>query len=173
MDTCLVEGCIKSKHGKLYCDTHYRRWLKHKNPLFTYEYPARVNVICIVTGCNKKAHGRGWCHAHYKKWWKYGDPLAGIVHETNGRRGTNGYWAWVQMKQRCNNPNNRNYKYYGGRGIKVCDRWAKSFIAFIEDMGERPNGLTLDRINVDGNYEPGNCRWATWSEQQLNKRKVV
>ena len=74
------------------------------------------------------------------------------------------------MRNRCTNPNNTNYKNYGGRGIKVCERW-DDFTVFIADMGERPEGKTLDRIDNDGNYEPSNVRWATRSEQQKNKRK--
>jgi hypothetical protein len=75
------------------------------------------------------------------------------------------------MKQRCLNPNNKNYKDYGGDGITVCERWIK-FENFLEDMGERPIGTTLDRFpNKRGNYEPGNCRWATLSEQNKNRRQ--
>ncbi len=78
------------------------------------------------------------------------------------------YPVWNAMMARCNNPKDKAYKYYGDRGIKVCKRWNK-FNNFLEDMGY-PNGLTLDRINNDGNYEPKNCRWATRSEQSHNKR---
>ena len=80
------------------------------------------------------------------------------------------YQTWTNMRQRCSNPKRPDYKYYGGRGIKVCERWNNSFLAFIKDMGERPEGKTIDRYpNKDGNYEPGNCRWATAKEQALNK----
>jgi hypothetical protein len=82
------------------------------------------------------------------------------------------YRAWYNMIQRCYNPKHRAYKWYGGRGITVCDRWRNSFYKFVMDVGFKPNvsGFSLDRINNDGNYEPGNCRWATHIEQNHNKR---
>lgn len=73
------------------------------------------------------------------------------------------------MLQRCTNPRVTGYANYGGRGIRVNPRW-ETFENFLADMGERPNGLTLDRINNDGNYEPGNCRWATRLQQVHNRR---
>ena len=77
--------------------------------------------------------------------------------------------SFREMHQRCGNPNSDKWKWYGGRGITVCERWA-SFDNFLSDMGERPAGKTLDRVNVNGNYEPGNCCWATPLEQGANKR---
>lgn len=80
------------------------------------------------------------------------------------------YTAWRGPKARCLNPNEPQYKHYGGRGIKVCDRWLSSFQNFLADMGEKPKGTTLDRVNVNGDYEPGNCRWVDWKVQQNNRR---
>ena len=88
----------------------------------------------------------------------------------HGRYKTNTYHTWKNMKSRCNNPKNDSYIHYGGRGIQVCDRWNK-FENFLEDMGERPEDREIDRINVDGNYEPENCRWVTKKENRNNRRK--
>lgn len=80
------------------------------------------------------------------------------------------YQSWSHMRTRCNNYNYPEFYLYGGRGIKVCDRWNSSFINFLRDMGNRPAGKSLDRINVNGNYEPSNCKWSTPKEQANNRR---
>lgn len=87
---------------------------------------------------------------------------------THGLSGLRAYNSWFNMRNRCSNPDNPSYPRYGGRGITVCDRWS-DFANFYADMGERPEGMTLDRRDNDGNYEPGNCRWATRSEQQRHR----
>ena len=84
------------------------------------------------------------------------------------------YRAWHNMKSRCNNPRDGAYKHYGGRGITVCQEWNDSFEAFIKYMGKKPSyELSLDRVANDAGYFPGNCRWATWTQQANNTRRTL
>lgn len=89
---------------------------------------------------------------------------------SHGKRFTRPYRCWLNMKNRCNNPRSADFHNYGGRGISVCERWRNSFEAFIEDVGEGEAFLSLDRIDVNGNYEPGNVRWASAITQGNNRR---
>lgn len=96
------------------------------------------------------------------------------AHMTHGHAPVRGpqsptYQSWRGMLARCNQPSSQAFKNYGARGVTVCQRW-REFKNFLADMGERPTGLTLDRINNDGIYEPSNCRWATRAQQTANRR---
>lgn len=101
--------------------------------------------------------------------------LSGRNRREHGMHNTRPYRIWKAMKNRCNNPNTDDYKYWGARGITVCDEWQNSFKSFYDHVSVLPHfnedGYSLDRIDVNGNYEPGNVRWATAKEQNENKRK--
>ena len=134
------------------------------------------DFVCGVLGCKNQAECKGFCKKHWSRFLKNG-----IVGDDGRTRLPNGlytkrkreYKSYDMMKQRCYNKNNTSYKHYGARGIKVCDRWLErpnGFKNFLEDMGSRPDGCSLDRIDVDGDYCPENCRWADNSVQMHNRQ---
>lgn len=99
-----------------------------------------------------------------------------MVEHRQGNWRSPTYHSWRCAKERCHRPGNDNYKWYGALGVVMCARWRErgtGFLNFLEDMGVRPEGMTLDRVDPLGNYEPGNCRWATAEEQARNKRRNV
>ena len=96
---------------------------------------------------------------------------ASVTHGAS-KPGNRTYRSWKEMRQRCNNHNSDKWKWYGGRGIKICQRW-NDFALFLADMGERPEGTSIDRINPDGDYEPSNCRWATPLQQAETNRGLI
>lgn len=129
---------------------------------------------CGVNNCIKQTYGKGFCKQHYERNRLFGSPTYYIIHNKTYTSTTSTYVSWKSMKTRCNNPNASNYYKYGGKGIKICDSW-NSFVNFLNDMGERPINTSLDRVDSSGNYEPSNCRWATYKVQARDsgRRKTI
>lgn len=110
------------------------------------------------------------CGCIQREYRAHGNPKHGGA--MNGKL-TKEYKSWRDAKERCFNSHKATFKHYGGRGISMCDKWHHDFGAFLADMGACPPGHSLDRINNDGNYEPGNCRWATQQQQTNNQRRNI
>ena len=128
--------------------------------------------ICEIDDCGGKHEAKGLCNKHYKRFKKHGDANICLNEVEVGFNNTSHplYTTWCGMKERCNRKENIAFKYYGGRGIKVCDKWANSFQAFLADVGEKPSPKhTLDRIDNDGDYYPENFQWLT-REGQVDKQ---
>lgn len=141
--------------------------------------------ICSIDNCDRKHYGKGLCSLHANRLKQHGD--VNYVNpdiEYHGFSKTSLYKVWAHIKQRTQNESNPYFFNYGGRGIKICNRWFSSFVAFHEDVGDKPSKVhTIDRIDNDGNYSCGKCdecqannwpmnvRWATRSQQSLNQRR--
>ncbi|MFC5930883.1 hypothetical protein [Cryobacterium melibiosiphilum] len=151
---------------------------RQKNPLDSDRYGRLAVVESVVGGwlckcdCGSAVIVTGWRLQNGKV------VSCGCFHRerqhetarTHGMKNTQVYTAWINMRQRCSNQNRPDWANYGGRGIRVCTAWQDSFEAFLADMGEPKTGESIDRIDANGNYELGNCRWATATQQSRNKR---
>ena len=150
-------------------DSIRQRPLKRRGTLWLCQ--CTCGAKCIVRGTHLQSGNSQSCGCMKRELAR---ELASTQNTTHGHaRGSISptYSVWIGMRKRCQNKATNGYLRYGGRGISVCERWHK-FENFLADMGERPPGRTLDRINNDGNYEPGNCRWATLEEQNLNRPRL-
>jgi len=169
---CKEEGCLLPAKSRGYCKKHYSE--HYRLGEFSNDINKWENKKCEVEGCDLPVYGRQiYCHKHYQRVKKHNDPNW-KEESMHGLSKAPEYAVWEHMKERCYRKTNTAYKNYGGRGISVCDRWRNSFLAFYEDMGDRPSSKhQLDRIDNNGNYEPDNCRWVTVEKNARNKRNNV
>ena len=122
-----------------------------------------------------KAQNKEYQLQYLKKlYWKNVTHKRKLALNNYKKRKELGYKSFSCMKERCLNPKHKKYEYYGGRGITVCERWLgkNGWKNFLEDMGKRPEGMTIDRIDTNGNYEPSNCKWSTMKQQNRNQRST-
>ena len=167
---CCVKGCDGKHFAKGYCTKHYTRVSRYGSPdVVLLEKSFSKTGICSVEGCDSPHKAKGYCQRHYLRAYRHGSVAS--TREFHGMSEHPLYHVWSSIKARCFNKNHHAYPHYGGRGITMHGPWAESFPSFLEGVGERPSDdLSIDRIDNDKGYEPGNVRWATRTIQAFNKR---
>jgi hypothetical protein len=155
---CAVDGCDRPTVARGICAKHYDRWRRANKGRFESRNRPQYPHGCAAAGCERTADSLGFCPKHYKRWRRHGDPLIVVVQTTHGQSRTPTYKSWAMMK---------------ARGITVCERWrgTDGFANFLADLGERPPGRILGRIDLDGDFTPENCRWTTRKAQYAARRR--
>jgi hypothetical protein len=164
-------GCITRERAKeLGRQSRIDLTGKRFGRLIVVAYAEHRNWICnCICGARTIVAGSNLRRGQSKSCGCLARELSKSRATTHGMSKSREYRTWRAMRDRCLNPNSHAYEWYGGRGISICDDWL-SFVALLADMGSRPPGCSIDRINNDGNYEPGNCQWAPPSVQARNRR---
>lgn len=168
-NACSVDGCNRDIAIKVVglCNIHYQRQRRHGDPAAGGKLRAKGiarGASCRVDACDEAGEQKGYCQKHYTRLKRYGDPLAGGRYH-HGGSGTRLHNIWRGMRSRCGHTSGcdeETAKYYRDKGITVCAEWMDfAIFAVWANANGYADNLTIDRINSDGNYEPGNCRWLT------------